>query len=219
MPNTFETLNETETLFRALNAAIDELAAKGRVDNFYDSLKAAWARYGSLTERQEAALRRSLANFAARKAERRAEAATVTEPMPSGRVVVTGEVLSVQWRASQYGGAYKMLLKSDAGWKVWGTVPASLTTGSGCPIKGARITFTAKVEPKEATFGFFSRPTNARVLALAPAPAAQPEAQAAQAVVEDELCEAQRHDNHPEDVKRPFLASLAAKAWDTDSMN
>lgn len=50
----------TETLREKLTRVNNELRAAGRPDSFYLSLEGSWNRYGSLTERQEAALIRSL---------------------------------------------------------------------------------------------------------------------------------------------------------------
>jgi hypothetical protein len=155
-----------QALREELTRVIAELAARGRTDNFYSSLAASFERYGSLTERQEAALRRSLTQYAERQAER--AAVVVTSPMPQGRVEVTGTVLSTKYQESNFGGCHKMLVQSDAGWKVWGTIPSSL--GYNC--KGLRVSFTATVEPKEAAFGFFSRPSKANVIEAPVAPAA-----------------------------------------------
>lgn len=155
----------TETLREQLHRVNGELYAAGRYDNFLRSLEDSWNRYGSLTERQEAALVRSLAQRAERQAQREV---APTSPMPEGRVEVTGTVLSTKYQESQFGGCYKMLVQSDAGWKVWGTIPTSL--GYNC--KGLRVTFTATVESKEAAFGFFSRPSKASVIEAPVAPAA-----------------------------------------------
>jgi hypothetical protein len=55
----------------------------------------------------------------------------------------------------------KMLVVTDTGWKVWGTMPAALDVD-----RGARVRFTATVKPSDDDphFGFFSRPTKAQVL-------------------------------------------------------
>lgn len=154
-------MQATETLREQLSRINRELAAQGRQDSFYTSLEAAWNRYGSLTERQEAALVRSFAQRAERQAARAQENAAVTAPMPTGRVTISGEVIATKYQESRFGESLKMLVKSDAGWKVWGSVPQEFRFDG---IKGCRVTFSATVEPKEASFGFFSRPTKACVL-------------------------------------------------------
>jgi len=83
------------------------------------------------------------------------------EPCPAGRVVVTGEVLSVKLQDGYYGSTWKMLVKDDRGFKVWGSIPSSLDASRGC-----RVTFTAAIEPSndDDKFGFFKRPTKAAIL-------------------------------------------------------
>jgi len=83
------------------------------------------------------------------------------EPCPTGRVVVTGEVLSVKLQDGYYGSTWKMLVKDDRGFKVWGSIPSSLDASRGC-----RVTFTAAIEPSndDDKFGFYKRPTKAEIL-------------------------------------------------------
>jgi hypothetical protein len=227
-----------QALREELTRVIAELAARGRTDNFYSSLAASFERYGSLTERQEAALRRSLTQYAERQAQREV---VPTSPIPEGRVTVTGTVLSVKWVENQFGGALKMLVQADAGWKVYGTVPASIAHIDA--LKGLRVTFTAKVEPKEPAFGFFSRPTNGAVLGdanvvapVAPVAPAAPAATLAQMAREDMAGEERRAKrvaqaaaqvvataNRLEDIIARAKALEAKKlaqqpSWDTDSM-
>ena len=51
-----------------------------------------------------------------------------------------------------------MLLKTDAGWKVWGTMPSNTTAK-----KGDRVTFDAKItiSQDDSKCGFYNRPTKA----------------------------------------------------------
>lgn len=138
---------------------------------FYHDLLSKCRRYGNLTENQVAAVERARdrdAEFAARRA---AEAATIEGPLTEGRREIAGEIVSTKWQDSDFGGAMKMLVREDDGNKVWGTIPAALEaydadTGSySWPDKGARIVFTATVtrSDDDEHFGFFKRPTNARV--------------------------------------------------------
>ncbi|QFP95358.1 hypothetical protein SEA_YUUY_29 [Microbacterium phage YuuY] len=134
------------------------------------------------SERQIAALQR----VADRRAEQQAEAEA--HPAPEGRVVVTGEVVSAKAVEGDYGTAYKILVKDDAGFKVWCSIPKaqadqaydeyrethqeSYTWGPDCwllgadgtdeqGVKGRRITFTATLQPSkdDKSFAFGSRPT------------------------------------------------------------
>lgn len=116
-------------------------------------------------------------------------AESAAHPAPTGRVVVTGEITSTKMVESDYGTAYKILVKDDAGYKVWVSLPKAQAdqaieafhtahgtdaigysvwfTGSEneperfTGIKGDRITFTATLEPShnDVAFAFGSRPT------------------------------------------------------------
>jgi hypothetical protein len=111
---------------------------------------------GSLTDKQADAVRSALKQIAGRNAEHEA-----AESVPTGRVVITGKVISLKTVESQYGNQYKMLVLDDRGFKVFGTEPSSIS-----PQKDDRVTFTAKCEPSndDPKFGFYSRPTKAEIL-------------------------------------------------------
>lgn len=81
---------------------------------------------------------------------------------PSGRVLVTGRVLSVRVIDNNYGTVTKMLVLSTDGWKVWGSVPSGLY-GVG---SGANIEFSADItpSPEDRLFGYFKRPTKAKII-------------------------------------------------------
>jgi len=99
---------------------------------------------------------------------------------PEGRMAIEGEVVSVKWKDSDYGGSLKMTVKTDDGYLVWGSVPSVL-----CSIKtiigegedswvtykdvgrGDRVRFTGTVTPSDTDkkFGFFKRPAKAELLA------------------------------------------------------
>lgn len=114
-----------------------------------------------LTDKQAAALL---------KAGLRAQADAIEASKPraavaSGKQLITGEIVSTKWVESQYGETLKMLIKTDGGAKLWGTLPRALTEVEG-EIKGRRVQFSATVEASkdDPYFGFFSRPTKAAVL-------------------------------------------------------
>ena len=131
-------------------------------------------RYGDLSDKQinlverlvewltEAEVRR-----AAREAEREAVVSSGVQ-VPTGRVVVEGKVLSVKSQESQYGTTWKMLVQHEDGWKVWGSIPASLRDEVSyySDLKGQRVRFTAAVEASndDQLFGFFKRPTKAQIV-------------------------------------------------------
>lgn len=127
--------------------------------------------YGELSERQVAAVKKSVvqdAEFKARKAQRDAERAAQDAqrphaPAPSGRVTVEGTVLSVREpdENAMYP-SWKMLVLDDKGFKTWGNIPSRLS-----PVeRGTRVRFSAEITPsdKDPEFSFFSRPTKAEIL-------------------------------------------------------
>lgn len=136
-----------------------------RFDGFADSLQRQLSTKGELSERQVdayfAAAKRNAEWLAERQEKAAAEAALPKAPVVEGRGEISGEVLSVKWQDSVYGGAFKMLVRDDRGFKLWGTVPASLPD----TLKGCRVKFNATVEKShdDESFGFFKRPTKAEV--------------------------------------------------------
>lgn len=85
-------------------------------------------------------------------------------PVPVGRTQLTGTTLSFKRVENRYGSTLKMLVGSE-GWKVWGSVPAALSGVS----RGDLIEFEATVvaSDDDPAFGFFSRPTKARLIEAA----------------------------------------------------
>jgi hypothetical protein len=111
----------------------------------------------TLTDRQRDALQGAI--------DRAAQDATAAD-CPTGRIQITGTIATVKFQDSQYGGSYKMLVKTEAGFKVWGTVPSNLygyAEGTITELLDATVTMTATIEPSrdDAKFGFYKRPTKA----------------------------------------------------------
>lgn len=149
-----------------------------RDENFVFQLVEKLRKYGSLSEAQVAAVERGLA----RTEEREAELAN-TPPLEGGKRDLEGTVLSTKWQDGRFGSQFKMLVKLDDGNKVWGTVPTNLEqltyNGDHYGVDGnwvfvpaaletlvdARVAFTATVERSrdDEHFGFFKRPTKARI--------------------------------------------------------
>lgn len=140
------------------NRTLDDIAAKG-------------LKYGGLTFRQielvkkihdgtpmEYEVKRD-ARIAARAAE---DAAAQPVPVTTDRVAIEGEVISTK-EAEGFRGEtiIKMLVKTTQGFKVYGTKPAGLKVS-----RGTRVAFAARIERsrQDDKFGFFSRPTKARIL-------------------------------------------------------
>ena len=151
-------------------AAWDIYAAADRADKYEENtisdVVGKLVQYGSISEKQVAFVQKLLAKIPARaqqEAARAAEAAAA-DPVPvfAGRAKIEGKVLTIKVVESQFGSQTKMLVQADAGWKVWGSVPSSIG-----PERGDRVYFEAKVERStdDPKFGFFSRPTKARIQA------------------------------------------------------
>jgi hypothetical protein len=124
-------------------------------------------KYGSISDKQMNFIGALLAKIAqapvvaaARAAE--TEAAAIV-PVTNDRILIEGVVVSVR-APDAYAAfpAWKMLVKHDTGYKVWGTIPSAISD-----VKpGARVSFVAavSVSDKDNKFGFFSRPAQAKVL-------------------------------------------------------
>lgn len=124
-------------------------------NNFVKDVLSKLGIYGSLSERQVAAVVTSMAQDVSRAAVKAAEALEVKGDAPTGRVEVTGVVLSTKVVESVYGYTTKMLVKLDNNSKVWATVP------SGSDVKrGDRISVKAtwEVSKDDKSFAFGKRP-------------------------------------------------------------
>lgn len=125
-------------------------------------------KYGTISAKQVDFIGKLISRIdsrAAIAAQRRAEA-EAADPIPAfdGRVQIEGEVVSVKGADTHFGYTMKMVVKADAGWKVYGTVPASIEVN-----RGDRVRFEAKVtvSDDDPKFGFFKRPTKAEIAAVA----------------------------------------------------
>ena len=116
-------------------------------------------RYGELSERQVAAVRKCMAGAVKLAEMKAAQADEPKVPCPEGKQTITGVIVSLKWQDSQYGSTLKMVVKDDRGFAVWSTVPASLPNSE----RGDRVTFTATLtrSDRDEAFGFAKRPTKA----------------------------------------------------------
>jgi len=148
-------------------------------DGFLGAMEEVISEWGHLTEKQEAAVRKIMVDRkeseAKRAAEREAERAAAAD-CPEGRIALTGVIVSTDLRENAFGTTWKMLFKSDEGFKLWGTVPSALFNWfdedwrnrvGGDQMPGKRVSFTAAVTPssEDEKFGFFKRPTKAEWVA------------------------------------------------------
>lgn len=85
-------------------------------------------------------------------------------PCPTGRLALTGVVVAVDSKDTDWGTRWVITFRDDRGFAVWGSLPtlADLNAHTGIHV-GDRLTFTATVEPSERDncFGFYKRPTKA----------------------------------------------------------
>jgi|TARA_R110000824_G_scaffold46059_1_gene132712 hypothetical protein len=128
--------------------------------------------YGSLSAAQLTAARNTIDRDIQFRAERAADAADAAD-VPTGRIEIIGEVMSIKDK----GWGPKMIVKHADGWKVWGSVPTSLTitwTAYMGDTRSAdldvavgdivRLTATVSASDNDPKFGFFKRPAKAQVV-------------------------------------------------------
>lgn len=126
-----------------------------------DDLKRAHIDYGYLTVNQVQLALKLLDELDAREA-KKTERVAAGIKVPEGRVKVTGRVVSVKVKDTQYGPRPVMLVESPEGWRVWGTVPQAIVGIE----EGENVEFTGTIKPsdQDQTFGFFSRPSKAAII-------------------------------------------------------
>lgn len=112
-------------------------------------------RYGSLSDKQVAAVLSSLARDVEHAARKAAEATEVKGPAPEGRTTVTGLVLSTKDVEGDWGTTTKMLLKLSNNARVWLTAPRSSDIFRGDTVT---VTATFEVSKNDPSFGFGKRP-------------------------------------------------------------
>ena len=119
--------------------------------------------YGSVSDKALAFAESLLAKIPQRAeiAAQRAAEQEAAAPCPTGRIVVTGTILSIKAQDSPWGLVNKMLVRDDSGFKVWVTCPAQ-AEGQ----RGSKVTFTATIEPSrdDPKFGFGKRPAKLTVI-------------------------------------------------------
>lgn len=145
----------------AVEQAKGELHAK---NTFVHDVISKLNQFGSLSERQVAAVLKSLARDIENASRKAIEAETPKGPVPTGRVTLTGTILSTKVVEGFYGSTLKMLLGLENGSRVWLTVPSK----SGA-AKGDTITVVATVEASkdDPSFGFGKRPSLVNVVKAA----------------------------------------------------
>lgn len=124
---------------------------------------------GNLSEKQIAFLRKLTAeiiNFDRIRADREKKRRT-TKPCPSGRAEISGTILSIKQVEQSY--SYysarlitKITLQTDAGYKLYGTLPESIANAK----VGSKVKMTATLQPSndDPIFGYYKRPTKAEII-------------------------------------------------------
>lgn len=104
-------------------------------------------------------------------AERAAERAVAADA-PTGRVVVTGEIVSAKWHDNGFDTVLKITVVSDEGYRVWCSIPSDLKyTGDMYArpedVKGKRVQMTVTLKPSEddVKFAFGTRAAKAKFVA------------------------------------------------------
>lgn len=112
--------------------------------------------YGSLSERQVAAVIKSIARDIEMASGKAAEATEVKGDAPTGRQTVTGVILSIKQVEGYYGWQSKMLLKLENNARVWLTVPSK----AAVEVKNTiTVTATFEVSKDDKSFAFGKRPS------------------------------------------------------------
>ncbi len=124
-------------------------------------------KYGSLSEKQLDFLRK-LVNDAKNEKQRihdmweqRRLEKENAEDCPTGRIVVTGKVITLREQDGQFGTVWKMLVVDDRGYKVWCSVPSGLDLNR---FDRVQLTVTLTPSKDDPKFGFGSRPAKSAVL-------------------------------------------------------
>lgn len=155
------------------NDCIKKLVANGpevRSNDFLTSVREKFLKYGTLSERQIAAVEKSYEyaekrqiNIARREAER-AELIATGVKAPEGKALVIGEIVSV--KLAKYG--WGLTVKTADGWAAWLRMPNGLA-GEDAPVnlRGKKIKFEATLtrSDRDDLFAFAKKPTNAAIVA------------------------------------------------------
>lgn len=164
---------------------LDEILSGARAEgfDFVHQLAEAYNAGRPFSDQMIASLRRCLANSLRFEEEKRREAeyeaAGYSDPFPSGRQMVTGDILSVKAKDGRFGVQLKMRVRLPRGNTAWGTVPSNLREKAGwdpedeygpaikgLDIRGERVRFAAEFEVSQDDphFGYFSRPARAELI-------------------------------------------------------
>ena len=94
---------------------------------------------------------------------------------PAGRQTITGKVVSAKYTETGYPKMLVEVTTDEGKFRVWGTMPIVILDrlynhynkasdrGYFSMFKGSTVQFTATIKPKEKGFGFYNRPSKAKV--------------------------------------------------------
>jgi len=141
----------------AIAQAVEQAQAPVHARNtFVQDVLAKLNQYGSLSERQAAAVLASLARDVAAEARKAVEATVVRGAAPTGRTTVSGVILSIKTVSGDYGDTDKMLVEvTGTRAKVWVTVPGAADVHRGDAVT---VTATWTVSKDDVSFAFGKRP-------------------------------------------------------------
>lgn len=153
--------NKREKFLKA-NPVFDAAIANLNTTNtFVKDVVAKLGLYGSLSERQVAAVLAAIARDAQKATQQAVEATEPKGPAPVGRQTVTGTVLSTKVVEGFYGNTLKMLLKLENNSRCWLTVPSKADAGRGDVIT---VVASFDVSKDDPSFAFGKRPTLVKVV-------------------------------------------------------
>jgi hypothetical protein len=142
----------------------------GDFGDFLITLKDNIFNWGSLSPKQTDVVRKALARAKDRLAKKEArekeweKEAAEAPPVPETdeRIDIIAEILSIKTTEGRFGFQTKALYKTQAGYKLWGSLPSAIYDAE----KGDCVQFSAKVTRSndDPSFGFISRPTKAKML-------------------------------------------------------
>jgi hypothetical protein len=152
---------------RKRNTAWIERTRNGKHISTLTDMWYRFSRYGDMSEKAYGYLQQIL-GWLDEAEQRLVERERATEALknsgveaPKGRQAVEVEVVGIKFYDNDFGGTWKMTVKSDEGWKAWGSVPAAIDQVE----KGQRVRFTATfTETEDALFARFTRPAKAEIL-------------------------------------------------------
>jgi hypothetical protein len=154
-------LNTAERVAEIYSENPKLIEARDSENGFVQDVIGKLEKNGELTERQIAAVIKAVERDAEWEAKKAAEQKKMesAKDAPSGRIEITGEILSIKYRDSFYGGGFKITIKTTDGWKLWVSRPSALKEVE----VGDTVSMTAMVTPSndDPKFAFGKRPSKA----------------------------------------------------------